>query len=184
MTRFSLALPLIALVACAPPTPLQQITVTGQMTTSSLWVEHSRTTDPLKLMTIEAELGERGEMGSSTRYVGQRTASAVGKQNYARTPQSVASADSRNCSDFSNSGQAQKVFLALGGPISDPHNLDADGDGFACEWGTQVRASVRRAERAGASERSALIAASRCYTGPRGGTYTITASGTRNYDGC
>lgn len=30
--------------------------------------------------------------------------------------------------------QAQRVFLASGGPKLDPRNLDPDGDGFACKW--------------------------------------------------
>ncbi|MFC4422792.1 YHYH domain-containing protein [Cupriavidus pampae] len=33
------------------------------------------------------------------------------------------------------------------------------------------------------SDRSALSGPT-CYTGPRGGTYTITASGRKNYGGC
>lgn len=30
--------------------------------------------------------------------------------------------------------EAQRVFLASGGPRLDPRNLDPDGDGFACKW--------------------------------------------------
>lgn len=30
--------------------------------------------------------------------------------------------------------QAQRVFLAAGGPKLDPRNLDPDGDGYACKW--------------------------------------------------
>ena len=45
---------------------------------------------------------------------------------------SVAAGD-RDCSDFSTQAQAQDFFLSQGGPGSDPHNLDADGDGRACE---------------------------------------------------
>lgn len=44
----------------------------------------------------------------------------------------------RNCSDFSNWEEAQDFFEAEGGPEQDPHRLDADGDGIACE-------SLRRA---------------------------------------
>jgi len=39
----------------------------------------------------------------------------------------------RDCSDFSTHAQAQAFFMANGGPLSDPHNLDRDGDGVACE---------------------------------------------------
>jgi hypothetical protein len=45
---------------------------------------------------------------------------------------SDASAD-RDCSDFPTQAQAQSFFISEGGPGSDPHSLDADGDGRACE---------------------------------------------------
>ena len=38
-----------------------------------------------------------------------------------------------DCSDFSSQASAQAFFLANGGPAADPHRLDADGDGVACE---------------------------------------------------
>ena len=111
-------------------------------------------------------------------------ASAVGTVRFARP---VGSADALQASAeadrdaFASDRAAQVFFLQAGGPTDDPHDLDRDGDGFACEWGV----SLRRAEdaRAAAAQRR-MAAASRCYTGPRGGTYTITASGGRNYDGC
>lgn len=39
----------------------------------------------------------------------------------------------RNCSDFGTQPEAQAFFIAEGGPEEDPHGLDADGDGIACE---------------------------------------------------
>ena len=39
----------------------------------------------------------------------------------------------RNCSDFDTWAEAQAFFEAEGGPESDPHRLDRDGDGIACE---------------------------------------------------
>ncbi|MSU74607.1 excalibur calcium-binding domain-containing protein [Candidatus Kaiserbacteria bacterium] len=39
----------------------------------------------------------------------------------------------KDCTDFSTHAQAQAFFMANGGPSSDPHNLDRDGDGTACE---------------------------------------------------
>lgn len=39
-----------------------------------------------------------------------------------------------NCPDFSTQGDAQLFFEANGGPDSDPHDLDRDGDGMACDW--------------------------------------------------
>ncbi|MFS3128092.1 thermonuclease family protein [Nocardioides sp. Bht2] len=44
-----------------------------------------------------------------------------------------ASAYDRDCGDFANQRDAQIFFLNAGGPHSDPHRLDADGDGVACD---------------------------------------------------
>ena len=38
-----------------------------------------------------------------------------------------------NCSDFSTQSEAQTFFESSGGPASDPHKLDPDKDGVACE---------------------------------------------------
>ncbi len=39
----------------------------------------------------------------------------------------------RDCSDFRTQAEAQAFFEAAGGPRKDPHRLDADSDGVACE---------------------------------------------------
>lgn len=39
----------------------------------------------------------------------------------------------RDCGDFSSQAEAQAFFEAAGGPASDPHRLDGEGDGVACE---------------------------------------------------
>jgi len=38
-----------------------------------------------------------------------------------------------DCSDFSSHSEAQDFFESEGGPSNDPHGLDRDGDGLACE---------------------------------------------------
>ncbi len=38
-----------------------------------------------------------------------------------------------NCTDFSTQIKAQEVFETCGGPVSDPHKLDSDNDGYVCE---------------------------------------------------
>ncbi|MGN6575296.1 MAG: thermonuclease family protein [Nocardioides sp.] len=48
-------------------------------------------------------------------------------------PVSSASAADMDCADFSTQKAAQTFFLNHGGPSSDPHRLDYDGDGIACE---------------------------------------------------
>ena len=39
----------------------------------------------------------------------------------------------RDCGDFSIWSEAQSFFKAAGGPTRDPHRLDGDNDGIACE---------------------------------------------------
>lgn len=38
-----------------------------------------------------------------------------------------------DCSDFSTQKEAQAFFESNGGPSNDPHRLDQDKDGVACE---------------------------------------------------
>jgi excalibur calcium-binding domain-containing protein len=45
----------------------------------------------------------------------------------------AASASDKDCADFSSQRAAQLFFLKHGGPRSDPHRLDGDDDGVACE---------------------------------------------------
>lgn len=44
-----------------------------------------------------------------------------------------AQAADKDCGDFASQEAAQIFFLKNGGPTSDPHQLDAEGDGIACE---------------------------------------------------
>lgn len=108
-------------------------------------------------------------------------AAGVGVARFSRSTSTSRPANDRNCGDFSSALDAQRFFTAAGGPQSDRHDLDRDGDGYACEWGTEVR---RRSEAEAAAARRRMEAASRCYTGSRGGTYTIGPGGNRDYDGC
>ena len=46
---------------------------------------------------------------------------------------SAASASDKDCADFATQRAAQIFFLKHGGPQRDPHRLDGDDDGVACE---------------------------------------------------
>lgn len=153
-----------------------------------LWNSLEQASDTRQIMLIEAELASRGSTEFAGDYVGRRTIGTVGKSTYSRT---AAASGDKNCSDFSSAAEAQKFFLREGGPTQDIHGLDRDGDGNACEWGATLRKSVASYKSAirqrAASERRARarsMASSRCYVGPRGGRYTITSSGRKNYGGC
>ncbi|MCK0166852.1 excalibur calcium-binding domain-containing protein [Jannaschia sp. S6380] len=181
--RSVLALPLI-LAACATPPPGPDAPDLTALDTRSLWAMHG-TTSGLDHLAVEAELGARGQTISGASYLGQRTAGGVGRSSYARGTVSGTAQDRFNCGDFLSAGAAQVAFLRAGGPMRDPHRLDADGDGFACEWGTRVRTVARTATRpARIIARPHSTPSSRCHVGPRGGTYTITSGGNKNYDGC
>ena len=191
-----LLLLVLLLSACGVPEsdgPSGQI---AQMSTDRLWVMQSTQTDPRILAFVEAELGVRGSYTSGTRYLGSRSAAAQGRSVYTRVGSALAttgstrrSRDLRNCSDFSSSAAAQKYFLSSGGPRNDPDGLDADGDGLACEWGTRLKRNasqyrVPRVSRVQPVSRPRPTYRATCYTGPRGGRYTLTASGNKNYGGC
>ena len=47
-------------------------------------------------------------------------------------PAQASAAADRDCGDFATQRQAQTFFVAHN-PASDPHRLDSDGDGVACE---------------------------------------------------
>jgi hypothetical protein len=126
-------------------------------------------------------------MWVGTWYLGQKTASAFGNKLYQRTAASSTKSDLKNCSDFSSGAEAQKYFLASGGPVSDPNGLDGDGDGLACDWGRQItKAKKRFASKPKATPRatSTYRSSGHCYVGPRGGRYTITSGGKKNYGSC
>lgn len=60
----------------------------------------------------------------------QQTNNAVGQRVYRRSGGGISS----GCGRYRTADDAQRAFLAAGGPQSDPLGLDRDGDGFACSW--------------------------------------------------
>ncbi|SFE01408.1 hypothetical protein [Roseivivax sediminis] len=63
-----------------------------------------------------------------------RTSNQVGQPIYSRSAFASKSREQRNCADYASADLAQEDFLASGGPERDRKGLDADGDGFACDW--------------------------------------------------
>ncbi|WP_254854024.1 thermonuclease family protein [Halobacillus salinus] len=49
------------------------------------------------------------------------------------SPEESSDEPDRDCSDFDRHEQAQAFFESEGGPESDPHDLDRNNDGLACE---------------------------------------------------
>ena len=187
---------MFALVAACgvPPTAATQrpdvlsAQIASETQTNLCLAARNPSTTPRGKLMIEAELAVRGVTQCSGASYGGASAAAFGSALYSRqmsAPQS-ASRDLRNCSDFASGAAAQKYFLAAGGPVNDPNNLDRDGDGLACEWGAQIKQIAAYSKPVAAPIRSSASRStgSRCYTGPRGGRYTLTASGNKNYGGC
>lgn len=176
---------LIGLGACGSTTHVEML---GSRSTQALCTQHVNASGA-DLLAIEAELGARGALQCTTTYgsksyVGQRTATTVGRSRYERDAATSSARNDKNCSDFSSAAKAQQFFLASGGPHRDPHGLDKDGDGNACEWGKAIRNSAARYKpapvRASTPRR---YSSPTCHTGPRGGRYYYSASGTKVY-GC
>lgn len=59
----------------------------------------------------------------------------------------------RDCADFSSWAEAQAFYEEAGGPASDPHSLDPDGDAVACE-------RLREAEERASGQETPTAAAS------------------------
>lgn len=87
---------------------------------------------------------------------------------------------------------ASGAALAHGGGLNSEgcHNNRRTGD-YHCHRGgggdSGTAASARRADQEPRSQRAVpqrQPGSPACYTGPRGGTYTITPSGRKNYSGC
>ena len=58
----------------------------------------------------------------------------LGQEYYSRFALSGQGRFLRNCAAYRNPDEAQRDFLARGGPDRDPRGIDPDGDGFACAW--------------------------------------------------
>ena len=194
--RFFAVFGVLVLAACTAP---QTAPSTERLAAFSQQLRNSPTgsvcatvlssqTSPLTRQMAEAELGVRGVNLCSNRNYGRSTAAQFGQTIYDRnqSPKAERAVTDRDCSNFSNGASAQRFFLAEGGPLGDPHDLDRDGDGLACEWGPQVRRIASTSiPRVVVQPRVQAPRSSRqCYTGPRGGTYTLTSSGSKNYGGC
>ena len=56
----------------------------------------------------------------------------------------ISSGAASRCKNFSNKNAAQIFFLENGGPKIDFHNIDVDGDGFACKWDPAIYRKIER----------------------------------------
>ena len=78
----------------------------------------------LGLWADDACAGQKASINSSS----QKTDTQV-----SNSPSNINAGGDKDCSDFKTQKEAQEFFIANGGPASDPHKLDQDKDGVACE---------------------------------------------------
>lgn len=84
-----------------------------------------------QLVVVEPEAVPRTVEGVNIALYAQRTTNAVGEPVYGR---SVVGRVRSGCARYASADEAQRAFLASGGPTRDALRLDPDGDGFACAW--------------------------------------------------
>ena len=63
---------------------------------------------------------------------------AKGQEWYSRSLLSGQARFQRNCAAYATADDAQRDFLARGGPERDRLGIDPDGDGFACGWDPEL----------------------------------------------
>jgi micrococcal nuclease len=63
----------------------------------------------------------------------QATATPASANTNPGTSTNTYTGGDKDCGDFSTQSEAQAFFISQGGPSNDPHKLDQDKDGVACE---------------------------------------------------
>ena len=117
------------------------------LSTARLWQIQARTSDPIELSQVEAELGSRGQTVRGATWLGRRRLAQARPGLYRRPSQDDPSLDGINCSDFVLEAAAQAELMGSGGPRNDRHRLDDDGDGLACGWREELQRINARARR-------------------------------------
>ena len=88
-------------------------------------------------VVLEADGKEKIGVKSLNLAVFARTVSnKVGEKIYFRN--FFSTGVNSGCKKFLNKNAAQIFFLKNGGPKNDYHNIDTDGDGFACKWDPEI----------------------------------------------
>ena len=94
-------------------------------------------TDAQVRRNLEVELVMRGQTICNGTNIGMMSVIQMGRTKHIRLE--MQSMDGKTCGDFASPAEAQKHFLAKGGPLKDPSMLDPDGDGLACGWGEMLK---------------------------------------------
>lgn len=84
-----------------------------------------------QLVIMQPESVPQTVEGVNIALYAQQTTNAVGVPLYGR---GVVGKVRSGCARYASADEAQRAFLASGGPDRDALRLDPDGDGFACGW--------------------------------------------------
>ena len=136
------------------PTPAPETAIAGDGTISdnsfsTVTARESIESDAARLarlqqgtVVLEAEPVPERTDGVNLAAFARGTTHRVGQRIYRRSGGRNGSA-ARICRRYGNPDEAQRDFLAKGGPERDSMGIDPDGDGFVCGWTPDVLRSLR-----------------------------------------
>ncbi|MEO0386715.1 MAG: hypothetical protein AAF281_04175, partial [Pseudomonadota bacterium] len=96
--------------------------------------EQRRLAAQQELVIIQPEAVARVDPNANIIAFARQTTHPVGTKLYNRPAFRDRLQSASTCRRFSSVDEAQRQFLANGGPNNDRFNLDPDGDGFACRF--------------------------------------------------
>jgi hypothetical protein len=147
------AAPLGAPLSAVPPAPVQAAAaavpprnnpgISDEQSFEAVSARETIESDAERLARIRTEyvvvqpeaLPEReGGTGPNIVAFALQTTNAVGQPVYRRSGFRAEARFQSACARYTSADEAQRAFLARGGPEEDRLGVDPDGDGFACYW--------------------------------------------------
>lgn len=90
-----------------------------------------------QLIEATALPDRNGNIGPNIVQYALQAPNNLGEPVFDRSGFNAANRFARNCAKYRTPDEAQRDFIARGGPQRDRRGLDPDGDGFACGWDPQ-----------------------------------------------
>lgn len=112
---------------------INQLLVAEGYAYSSSYPPDIKYQDKFKVAEQQAKANNKGLWSSCNTPTSSSASSTSTKTSGSSQTTGSYSGGDKDCGDFSTHAEAQSFFISQGGPGSDPHKLDADHDGEACE---------------------------------------------------
>ncbi len=96
-----------------------------------------------QLVVVQPEAVPQQDVNANVVAFARQTTHPVGTRTYNRPAFRSRSQAAAVCRRFETQDEAQRQFLANGGPTTDRYNLDPDGDGFACNFDPEKYRSLK-----------------------------------------